>query len=39
MIYEHRAQFEKGVDEIVAERERVIEALNAMDGVTAEEVQ
>jgi histidinol-phosphate aminotransferase len=35
VIYEHRAQFEKGVDEIVAERERVIEALNAMDGVQA----
>ena len=35
VIYENRAQFEPGIDAIIAERARVIEALNALPGITA----
>ena len=35
VIYENRAQFEPGIDAIIDERARVIEALNALPGITA----
>ena len=35
VVYRNRAQFEKGIEAIIAERERMIAALAALPGVTA----
>ena len=35
VIYEHRAVFEKGIDQIIEERARLLVELGAMDGVEA----
>ena len=35
VVFENRAQFEKGIDEVIAERARLIDGLAALDGVEA----
>ena len=35
VVYENRAQFEKGIQQIISERDRVLAALNAFDAVEA----
>ena len=35
IIFKNRAQFERGIDQIIAERARIVKALSAMEGVEA----
>ena len=35
VVYANRAQFEKGIEEIISERARLLDALGSMDGVDA----
>ena len=35
VVYANRAEFERGIDQIIAERSRVFDELNAMEGVEA----